>query len=219
METGIDKRTKEALRYMGIGRHTPDGRTLTMVYDAFAMLEASVSKKHVSRMYPLIQEDDGTLGVLHTTIKSRALCKNMKGCQEIILFGATLGPAPDRLMKRYSITDMAMSVTLQAASAAMLEEYCDEICDRLSARLEEQGRYLRPRFSPGYGDFPITYQRELTALLDTPRQIGLTITDSCMMSPTKSVTAVIGVSQTRENCHRHGCEVCPKTDCAFRRDT
>ena len=56
-------------------------------------------------------------------------------------------------------------------------------------------------------------------MLDCAKTIGLTMTDSYMMTPTKSVTALIGVSLTEENCHIKGCESCGKKDCAYRRDT
>ena len=54
---------------------------------------------------------------------------------------------------------------------------------------------FRPRFSPGYGDFPLTAQRDIFAILDCPKRIGLSLNQSLLLSPTKSVTAVIGKEQ------------------------
>ena len=82
----------------------------------------------------------------------------------------------------------------------------------------KEGYYLRPRFSPGYGDFSIEHQYYITRMIDSAKTIGLTITDSLMMTPTKSVTAVIGLSTSEENCHRQGCEACSKKDCIYRSD-
>ena len=76
---------------------------------------------------------------------------------------------------------------------------------------------LRPRFSPGYGDFDIRYQKSIMRMLDCAKNIGLTMTDSYMMTPTKSVTAVIGASPVKERCPIAGCEACARTDCAYRR--
>lgn len=214
-----EKEMKEALRYLGFGRHAADEATTAMVRRAFSMLDEVVHKKNIYRVFDLKRSSDGILSVLDTHIISRNLLKNLKGCEEIVFFAATLGAGVDRLLHRCALTDMALCVGVQAAAAALLEDYCDDICDEIAEIQKQRGRYLRPRFSPGYGDFDIAYQRELTRILDTPRRIGMTITDSCMMSPTKSVSAVIGVSRTQENCHRHGCEVCAKKDCAFRRET
>ena len=99
----------------------------------------------------------------------------------------------------------------------MIETYCDEVNDAIRQKAESAGLYCRPRFSPGYGDFDISHQRDLSRLLDTPRKIGLTVTESCLLAPIKSVTAVIGLSRTPQPCHRRGCEECGKTNCAFRR--
>ena len=60
---------------------------------------------------------------------------------------------------------------------------------------------------------------ELVRRLDGPRKIGLTATDTCLLAPIKSVTAVIGLSNTPGKCHSGGCATCSKTNCAFRRDT
>ena len=106
---------------------------------------------------------------------------------------------------------------LQAVAAAMIETCCDEVNDALRRTAEQEGLYCRPRFSPGYGDFSIEHQRDFSRLLDTPRKIGLTVTESCLLAPIKSVTAVIGLSETPQPCHRKGCEECGKTDCAYRR--
>jgi cobalamin-dependent methionine synthase I len=106
---------------------------------------------------------------------------------------------------------------MQACAAAMLEEYCDEMQDKIAQQLAEEQLYLRPRFSPGYGDFSILHQQEILNMLDAPKRIGLTMTDAYMLAPTKSVTAIIGVSNTKEPCHQKGCEECTKVDCLYRR--
>lgn len=106
---------------------------------------------------------------------------------------------------------MSDAVIYQAAAAAMVETYCDEVNERIRQDAAQRGMYCRPRFSPGYGDFPIAHQRDFSRLLDTPRKIGLTVTESCLLAPIKSVTAVIGLSETPQPCHRKGCEECGKT--------
>lgn len=82
----------------------------------------------------------------------------------------------------------------------MLEEYCDECQKKIAEELEEEHLYLRPRFSPGYGDFDICYQEPIVRMLNCAKTIGLTLTDSFMMTPTKSVTAVIGISTQKDRC-------------------
>ena len=60
--------------------------------------------------------------------------------------------------------------------------------------------------------------RSVEEMLDTAKKIGLTMTESYMLTPTKSVTAVIGISDTQEKCHIKGCEACGKKDCIYRRN-
>ena len=83
--------------------------------------------------------------------------------------------------------------------------------------MQEQGKYIRPRFSPGYGDFSIQHQKAVLAMLEASKRIGVTMTDSYMLTPTKSVTAVIGIGDAEMNCNLNSCEECDKTDCTYRR--
>lgn len=214
----MDHMTKEAIRYLGYGRHAADDRTLAMIADSFAGLKASSGRKSIYRIFNLQQSTDERFTVGTTVMRSKGLGRNLKGCTKIVLFGATLGLEADRLIARFSLTDMAKAVILQACAAALLEEYCDECQESIAGELKEEGLYLRPRFSPGYGDFDIKYQIPIMGMLDCAKRIGLTMTRSFMMTPTKSVTAVMGASPLKEKCHIKGCEACGKKDCMYRRD-
>lgn len=215
----MDHLMREAVRYLGYGKHAVDDQTLGLIADSFGSLRTLSSRKSVYRIFDLEQEDGETVRFGRLTVKSKSLGKNLRGCDKIVLFGATLGIGVDQLLSRTSKTDMAKTVVLQACAAALLEEYCDECQDRIRQEMESEGRYLRPRFSPGYGDFPIECQRDLVRMLDCAKSIGLTLTESCMMAPSKSVTAVIGAGRAAVRCHRQGCESCEKLDCIYRRDT
>lgn len=215
----MDHLMREAVRYLGYGKHAVDDQTLGLIADSFGSLRTLSSRKSVYRIFDLEQEDGETVRFGSLTVKSKSLGKNLRGCDKIVLFGATLGIGVDQLLSRTSKTDMAKTVVLQACAAALLEEYCDECQERIRQEMESEGRYLRPRFSPGYGDFPIECQRDLVRMLDCAKSIGLTLTESCMMAPSKSVTAVIGAGRAAVRCHRQGCESCEKLDCIYRRDT
>lgn len=181
-------------------------------------LSSGVRERFIYRIFELSQEGE-TLKIGDWEIKSRSLSKNMKGCRQAAVFAATLGPEADQMIRRASVTEMAKAVVLQACAAALLEEYCDSCQDRIAQEMAEEGKYLRPRFSPGYGDFDICHQEMLLKILQADKTIGLTMTKSFMLTPTKSVTALIGISTEQTPCHRQGCEVCEKTDCAYRRDS
>ena len=213
----MDIRTREAVRYLGYGKHAINERTLQLVEDSFQELEHIVNTKFIYRIFEITFLDVDVLTIGNMKIKSKNLSKNLKGCSQAVVFGATLGAGVDMLMKRYSLTNMAKTVVLQACAAAMLEEYCDEEQNKIAEELGKDHMYLRPRFSPGYGDYSILHQEDILRMLDTAKTIGLTMTESYMLTPTKSVTAVIGISKTKEPCHIKGCEECQKLDCIYRR--
>lgn len=215
----MEQKIREAIRYLGYGKNAVDEPTIAMISDSFRELDSVASPKFIYRIFSIEHKDENNFSIGKVHIQSKNLGKNLKGCNQIVLFGATLGTGVDLLMNRYSLTDMAKAVVLQACAAAMLEEYCDACQDKIAAELESEQLYLRPRFSPGYGDFDISYQKPLMNMLNCAKTIGLTMTESYMMSPTKSVTAVIGISSSREPCHKHGCEECRKADCIYRRDS
>ena len=215
----MDQMTREAIRYLGYGRHAVDEQTLALISDSFRNLQESAGRRSIYRIFDFTQKADDRFTIGDKEIQSKSLGRSLRGCSKVVLFGATLGTEVDRMITRASLTNMASAVVLQACAAALLEEYCDDCQLKIGRELGEEGLYLRPRFSPGYGDFDISFQEPLIKMLDCAKTIGLTMTDSYMMTPTKSVTAVIGASETKENCHIKGCEACGKKDCIYRRAT
>lgn len=209
---------REIRRYLGYGRNEGDETVNALIEECLRELTAAASPKSISRAYPLklLPEDGIDFTVFQA--KSRNLSRNLKDCGQVILFAATLGTGVDVLLHKYTKLQMSKAVTMQAAAAAMIEEYCDEENRILKQEYEARGLYLRPRFSPGYGDFPLECQRDITAVLETPKRIGVMLTDSLLMTPSKSVTAVMGVSGKPYRCEVKGCEECAKTDCAYRRN-
>lgn len=206
---------KETLRYLGLGSAEPDEKTLEMVNRAIALLSERCRPKNTSR---IVEISAGTGDIRlegGTVIYSESITRVMSDCSRMLVFGATLGTEADILIKRETAANIAMGAVMQATAAAYIEEYCDELQTELNKRFSAEGEPLGDRFSPGYGDFALEYQRELFAILDCPRRIGLTLTDSFIMIPSKSVTAVIPIGGS---CGRQlGCRYCKKTDCQYRR--
>lgn len=209
---------KDTFRYLGYGSSQADEQTLKLAEECWEELERTAVKRSCFREYPLSFPEDGRMDLGCFQVASRALFKNLEHCQAVVLFAATLGTGPDILIRKYSRLQMSRAVVMQAAAAAMLEDYCDRINEEIRENYEKQGYYLRPRFSPGYGDFPLDCQPALLAGLDAGKRIGITLTDSLLMAPSKSVTAVMGVASVRSDCIIEGCESCGRADCRYRRD-
>lgn len=153
------------------------------------------------------------------TFESEGLVRNLTGCCGAVLLAATIGPACDMLVRRASITSAADSAVYQAAGAAAIEAFLDDYNDKLKASYEARGLFLRPRFSPGYGDLKLEHQKDWFRLLDITKQIGIELTDSLLMVPTKSVTAIIGIGIDKSKTECTGCKGCNRHDtCEFSKE-
>ncbi len=128
-----------------------------------------------------------------TVFRSKVLARYVGESKELFLFGATLGSRVDSALRRMALISVAEAGAGQAVAAALIETYCDDCCAKLQKQLPER-KQLKWRFSPGYGDWSLEEQRILFPVLDCAHTIGLTLTDSCMMAPVKSVTAVMAIT-------------------------
>ena len=211
--TGID--WDEARRYLGLKNEVPELED--KLRQAGELLLSAAAPKGIWQRFPL-QRREGALCFAGMEVVSARLSAHLAGCGEVYLLAATLGIGTDRLLERLAVTDVSLAVMVQACAAALLESWCDEYQSRIAAGVAGEGLFLRPRFSPGYGDFPLDAQPALLSILEAGKRIGLTATGANMLSPTKSVTAVIGLSPDRGGCHAGGCATCGKKDCEFRRE-
>lgn len=150
-------------------------------------------------------------------VQSRALATNLKGCREVYTFAATTGIKTERLLNKYNRISPGKAFIFDAIGSAAIEAFCDYLNAYLREQTKDNTHFLRPRFSPGYGDFPIEHQPDLLRALDTNRKLNLALTDSFLMVPTKSVTAIIGISDTPNSCRTRTCEICNQTDCLYRK--
>ena len=125
--------------------------------------------------------------------ESKYLARNLAGCSKVILIASTIGPLADNLIRRFTKLDAAKAAIMQAAGAMFIESYLDSFNAQLEKEAEEQGYKLHSRFSPGYGDVSLEIQRHFFSILPCTQRIGLTLTDSLVMAPEKSVTAFIGM--------------------------
>ena len=112
----MDVRTKEAVRYLGYGNHAIDGRTLALISSSFQELEEAAGRRSIYRIFDVSQEEEALLiGTLK--INSKNLRRNLKSCEKAYILAATLGVGVDTLLRRYTLTDMARVVILQACAA------------------------------------------------------------------------------------------------------
>lgn len=198
----------EAVRYLGGSGVSPNYRMDRLMDECEKEILAKASPKYLynEKSLPcaeLLQGED---------IKS-----HLDGCDRAIVMCATLGAEIDRLIRVSQIADMAKAVVLDSFASVAIEQVCSKFDEVIAEKYE--GDYQTFRFSPGYGDYPIELQKSFLSMLDAPRKIGLTVSENSLLMPTKSVTAVMGLSKTPVDRKKRGCAVCNMRDrCKFRRN-
>ena len=179
------------------------------------LLLETARPRAVWRLFP--READGTLAGTEFKPEGQDIAALLQGCDAVILMAATLGTEAESLLRRAQARDMAEAVILDAAGSAAIESVCDTLCRELAARFRP--RYLTDRFSPGYGDMPLAQQRALCRVLALERSIGVSLSESGLMIPQKSVTALIGVSDSPQPRRAQGCLNCGNyTNCTYRKE-
>lgn len=177
---------KQVLRYAGSRGETPEMETL--LDECLVECETVFSYKVCYEELPLrISGTECTIGEF--SVVSTDLARNLSGCESVLLFAATIGLGLDRLVGKYSRISPTKAVFFNAIGTERIEALCDAFMAQLT---EEKGLLPRPRFSPGYGDLPLSVQKDIFRILGCTKKIGVFLNDSLLMSPQKSVTALWG---------------------------
>ena len=211
-----DVSRKTIAKYLGYRGRPLDEPTSALIETALMELEP-IAPRHVMRRLTLSIIDNKVI-IDSFRVDSQSLSGHLAGCNEAVLLAATLGVQADRLIARASIARMSKAVVLQACAAAKLEGYLNAIGHDLAREVEAEGLYLTPRFSPGYGDLPLACQTEVLTLLEAGKRIGLGLTADLLLTPIKSVTAIIGLSRKKQSACYQVCQRCPHTACPFREE-
>ena len=203
----------EVMRYAGIRRDDASYRPL--IEECIKEAEPLLSYRVCYTYLDVDRYDDRIdLGVIKTT--SNTIKKAIGSAERVLLFAATVGAPFDRLIQKYSKIQPSKAIIMQAVGAERIESLCDAFCDDIDAELRSEEMRLRTRVSPGYGDIPMETQRDIFTVLDCPRKIGLTLDESLLMSPSKSVTALCGIVDEGDTVEKNRCDECSKTDCVYR---
>lgn len=201
----------EALRYLGAKAMSPDNMTNELMdraeEDILKVCRPAYTFTEIEKTSPILGGED--------------IQKVLKSCQKAVVIAATLGMYIDKLMRKIQITDMAQAVVFDALASVAIEQFMDKI--ELELKERYKGYYFTNRFSPGYGDYPLEKQRDIVRLLQTEKKIGLNLTNSLMLNPSKSVTAIIGLSKTKTGDEslkcKSKCDRCNNKNCPYRRES
>lgn len=196
----------EALRYLGISE--PAGEALRTSVAAVAdKLTAAIQPRYTYRVCSLQKTETGfLLPEVDLLLPGADAAKMLEQCDQAVLMACTLGAQFETLLRREQARDMTKAAILDACGSAWVEAGCDQAEQELASRIP--GRYRTDRFSPGYGDLPLSLQPKICAALDTQRRLGLHVTEHFLMNPSKSVTAIVGLSDRPQMARIRGCAYC-----------
>ena len=204
---------KEVFRYSGA--RTGDQTLKELIFDCVRESEKENAVNYsVCFAETPLTINDGLCDFSAFIVNSKNLAALMHGAKFAIVFACTIGIGIDRLIKKYSETNPSRALIFQALGAERIETFTDTFLKNYQT---SHGVSLTPRFSAGYGDLNLAVLKDIFALLNPQKRIGLTLNDSLIMSPSKSVTAIAGINGTCTDSKK--CENCnynkDKESCSF----
>lgn len=204
----------ESARYMGV-KGVPDGQVAEILNRLEPVVRERVRPAYVYRKTSVNFTADGLfLDGISRKLAGEDIKKHLAGCTSAVVMAVTLSGEADKLIRQTAVTDMADSLAVDCLCSAAVEQVCEIAEKEIFSAIDAP--YRTWRFSAGYGDFPLDIQKDLLLFLNAHRRIGLTVTENSLLIPSKSVTAIIGISEKPINHGKKGCESCRMYgSCAF----
>lgn len=191
-------------------RMSDEARTRRKVKELLEMAANLMAPKAVYKVAYVENKKDETMEIDKVVFKSRVLKKNLEKIEKVFPYIITIGR---------ELEDKAASMK-DLLDRYYLEEMADLALEHIRKYLEKhiQKKY-RPgqlsRMSPGsLKDWPITQQKKLFSLFgDSQKIVGVTLTDSFLMVPRKSVSGIYFPTEIKF----YSCQLCPRERCIRRR--
>lgn len=215
---------KEILRYLGYKRshELSDDIDELIEQEIIEVQEASNPRYMYQIFFCHPDEENKTIIVDGTNLvlTGNSIYKHLRYAKKVALLATTLGIEIEQVIRRYEIIDLTRSLVLDASCTEFIEKLCDLAeCD-IEASVRDEGLTLNRRFSPGYGDLPLAIQPTFLKTIKADTKLGISLTDTMLMIPRKSVTAIIGLFEDKELAlpkrKQNKCLSCEMEDCNFR---
>ena len=208
--TGISK--PEVLRYLG---HRGQRIDAPLDSQIDRCISTAIQTARPRLTYRILEVENRAVKGLN--LPGADIAALLDGCTQAILMAATLGPETEALIRRAEVTDVADALITDCALSAAIENVCDNFEADMRLAYRARGLFLTDRFSPGYGDLPLSCQDDVLKALNATKLIGLTLTANNIMIPRKSVTCIIGISDSPRKLERSGCDLCKNAQsCTYR---
>jgi len=207
----------EALRYLGYGQNAPDIKVQELLDECEEVLLSIAKPRFVYKVFD-IESVQGGVKVLNTNLvmPGNAIKDHLEDCEKVVLMGVTISMDVDRLLRKTQVNDMARALIVDSLASVAVEQACNKVEEFIKKELVEYNQTWR--FGVGYGDLSLDIQGEFLDVINAPKIIGLSASKSNMLIPTKSVTAIIGLSKIEIKKIKRGCQTCNMKDsCTYRK--
>ena len=211
---------EEVLRYLEYKGQDIDNNLVEIIEECRNIAKDRINPRYTFRVYSIKQKYKGIIELEGTNLilESNDLYEILKDCNECILMAATLGINIEKDIKKYSCTELTKGIIIDSCATTAIEEVCDRVQNEIENNILKNGQYLTFRYSPGYGDLSIEKNTEILTILNGQKEIGLTITNSGIMIPRKSVIAIIGITDKKVEQDKTSCSTCKnKSKCKFKK--
>lgn len=208
---------KEVYRYLGYKGATPDEQTLNDIEFARNILEKEVKFKAVYKVFDIKKEEDVKVLGTNLVLLGKDIKSLLLECERCVLMAVTLGQGVDNLLRKLQVTNLNQAIVTDFCASSMIEELCNQFEKQIRDKFDET-IFFTDRFSAGYGDLPLNIQRNFCDVLDAQKKAGLSVSNSGILIPRKSITAIIGLANTPQRMKIKGCGFCSFVkDCEYRK--
>lgn len=211
----------EVLRYLGHNGQIINDDLNLKINQCIKETKKEIDTKYVYEIYDI--KNDLNLNTIefentNLILKSKDVSELLIDCDKCVLMCATLGFNIEKNIRRYSYNNLTKGIIIDACATTSIEEICDLIQERILEKVSMEEKSLTMRYSPGYGDLDISTNKDILNLLDAQRKIGVTVTNTGIMIPRKSVVALIGITNKKIKKVKRTCEHCSnRFNCEYKR--
>ena len=225
IKTLIEIDEKEVLRYLQYKNQEIKDDLSETIKECIKDTKEIINPRFIYRKYKIKKlKSSNSKGEVYLEganliLQSDDIYNLLRECDECIIMSATLGLEIEKEIRKLTYTDLTKGIIIDACATTAIEEVCDIVQDSIEKQLLKKHKYITYRYSPGYGDLPIEKNVDINNIVNSQKEIGLTVTSSGIMIPRKSVVALIGVSHKGTNNSKKSCENCNnRHNCNYKKE-
>jgi hypothetical protein len=193
---------EETLRYLGYAGQAVDAHLEARVEALIQEAETTLPALYTWRVFAINEEDTRwldsatpliALTSTPLTLRGTSITRHLTGARAVAVLSCTMGMACERALRTKSALNATDALIFGAAASSLVEAGADAACKEIADFAATFGWHTGERYSPGYGDLPLSTQREIATALELPKTLGVSLTESNLLIPVKSMTAFVGL--------------------------